>query len=83
VIGSLLLMLLYGVLRRAPRTWWLWGALVTIGFVIVGAAVAPVFIAPIFNKFTPVHDEAIRRDILAMARQQTPAASPTRRPRPS
>lgn len=70
VLGSLLLMLLYRVLRAAPRTWWIWGAAVMIGFVILGGAIAPVFIAPIFNKFTPVKDEAIRQDILAMARAQ-------------
>lgn len=68
VMGSLLLILLYGVLRRAPRTWWVWGAAVMVGFVILSVAIAPVFIAPIFNKFTPVHDEAIRKDILGMAR---------------
>jgi STE24 endopeptidase len=35
--------------------------------VVVGVALGPVFIAPIFNKFTPVHDEAIRQSILQMA----------------
>lgn len=57
MLGSLLLTLLYAVLRRAPRTWWLWGSAVMVGFVILGVAIAPVFIAPIFNKFTPVRDE--------------------------
>ena len=57
---------LYAVLRRKPRSWWLWGAAVVMAFEIVGVALGPVFIAPIFNKFTPVHDEDIRRSVLAM-----------------
>jgi STE24 endopeptidase len=70
LIGSLVLIGLYAVLRRTPRTWWLWGASLMIAFVIVGVALAPVFIAPVFNEFRPVHDEAIRQDILAMAREK-------------
>jgi STE24 endopeptidase len=70
VIGSLVLMGLYAVLRRAPRTWWLWGASVLMAFVIVGVALGPVFIAPLFNKYTSVHDEAIRQSILQMARDK-------------
>ena len=67
VFGSLVLMALYGVLRRAPRTWWIWGALVMIAFIVVGVALGPVFISPLFNKFEPVRDEDIRQEILAMA----------------
>jgi STE24 endopeptidase len=67
LFGSLVLMGLYAVLRRKPRSWWLWGAAVVLAFEIVGVALGPVFIAPIFNKYTPVHDEAIRQSILAMA----------------
>jgi len=70
VIGSLAVAVLYGVLRHAPRTWWIWGAAVMIAFIIVAAALGPVFIEPVFNKFTPVHDEAIRRDILALAKSR-------------
>src|ERR1019366_3867037 len=29
VLGGLLVMLLFGVVRRLPRTWWIWGAVVT------------------------------------------------------
>jgi STE24 endopeptidase len=70
VLGSIFLMLLYGVLRKAPRFWWLWGSVVMIIFVIIGIAIAPVFIQPLFNKFTPVKDIEIRENILSMARAQ-------------
>jgi STE24 endopeptidase len=74
VLGSLFLMVLYGVLRRAERSWWIWGSAVMVGFLIVGVVISPVFIAPIFNKFTPVKDPQIREMVLTMARQhQIPA----------
>ena len=70
VLGALFLMLLYGVLRKAPRLWWLWGSVVMIVFVIIGIAIAPVYIQPLFNKFTPVSNAEIRESILSMAREQ-------------
>ncbi len=70
ILGGLLLMILYGVLRKAPRTWWLWGSAVTIVFMIVVVAIAPVFIMPLFNKFTPVKNLEIRESILQMAHEQ-------------
>ena len=68
LLGALFVMLLYAVLRRAPRTWWVWGAAVTVGFLILTVAIGPVFIAPAFNKFTPVKDDAIRQGVLSLAR---------------
>lgn len=61
---------LYAVLRRAPRTWWLWGAAVVIAFLVFGMVVGPVFVAPLFNTFTPVADRELRDRVLAMARAE-------------
>lgn len=67
IIGAILVMILYGVLRRAPRLWWAWLSGVAIVFAILAIAVAPVLIAPMFNKFTPVENVEIRDRILKMA----------------
>jgi STE24 endopeptidase len=67
VFGSLVVMALYGVVRRLPRAWWIFGAAVMVAFVIVFVALGPVFIAPLFNKFEPVKDAELRQEILAMA----------------
>lgn len=66
--GALALPLLYWVLRKAPRTWWLWGAVVALLLLTVGIAVAPVFIEPVFNKYTELQDPALRGPILSLAR---------------
>lgn len=68
IVGSILVMIVYGILRRAPRAWWAWLSGAMIVFVILALAVAPVVITPMFNKFTPVEDAAIRDRILQMAR---------------
>jgi STE24 endopeptidase len=68
ILGGLVAMALYGVARRLPRTWHIWGAAVGIFFVIFGAVIAPVYIAPLFNKFTPLTDARVRDPILSLAR---------------
>jgi len=68
VLGGLLAMMLFGVVRRLPRTWWIWGAVVTTLFLIFAALIAPVYIFPIFNKITRLDDPKIVDPILSMAR---------------
>lgn len=60
--------IIYGALRRAPRTWWIWGTAIAIAFSMFGNFIAPVFVFPLFNKYTPLTDAKIRDPILAMAR---------------
>jgi STE24 endopeptidase len=68
VLGGLFVSVIYQVLRRAPRTWWLWGSGVTILFQVFTALIGPVFIAPLFNKYTKLADPRITDPILSMAR---------------
>jgi STE24 endopeptidase len=66
--GTLLVIVLYAAFRRASRTWWVWGTIVTVIFLFVGAFIAPVYIDPLFNTYKPVTNPEIREPILAMAR---------------
>jgi STE24 endopeptidase len=68
IVTSLLLVGLYAVFRRAPRTWWIWGTIVAILFTILGIMLSPVYIEPLFNTYKPLNDAAISEPILAMAR---------------
>jgi STE24 endopeptidase len=69
VLGGLLVMALFGVVRRLPKTWHLWGAGVAVAFQAFFILIAPVFLAPMFNKYTPLEDARIREPILRLARQ--------------
>jgi STE24 endopeptidase len=68
IIGGLALTLLYAVLRWKPRTWWIWGAVVSVLIGAVLIVLGPVFIEPVFNHYTELKDPAIREPILSMAR---------------
>jgi STE24 endopeptidase len=68
VLGAIITMLLFGVVRRLPRTWWIWGALVTTAFLVFVALIAPVYLVPIFNKVTRIEDPKITQPILRLAR---------------
>ena len=68
VIGAVAVAALYAVLRRAGAAWWLWGTGVAAVFMALGAAVAPVFIQPLFNTYKPVEDGPVKTTVLAMAR---------------
>jgi STE24 endopeptidase len=69
VLGGLAVMAFVGVVRRAPRTWHIWGAAVAILFFAINILIFPVFIAPLFNKYTLLEDARIRDPILRIARQ--------------
>ena len=72
--GTILLIALYTVFRRAPRTWWVWATTVVVICLFVVVLIAPVFIEPLFNTYKPLTKPEIRDPILAMARaNQIPA----------
>jgi STE24 endopeptidase len=66
--GTILLVVLYAIFRRAPRTWWIWGTVVAVSFMFVVVFIAPVFIEPLFNTYKPLTKSEIKDPILAMAR---------------
>lgn len=45
------------------NNWWIWGFLFVFGVIIFINAIYPTLIAPIFNKFTPLKDEELKKDI--------------------
>lgn len=53
-IGMLLTWILFSVLRRSPRKWWLWFWLAAVPLVILGAVIEPLVFEPLFFQFTPL-----------------------------
>src|SRR5271165_1601018 len=51
VLGAILVVPLFALVRRLGKSWWVWGAIVMIAFVALVSLIAPVYIAPLFNKY--------------------------------
>ena len=59
IIFILVLGLLLWIMAIAPKWWWLVAALAMAFVSVVFATLFPIVIAPIFNKYTPIHDEKL------------------------
>jgi STE24 endopeptidase len=68
VLTAVFLVLLFGLVRRLGKNWWVWGAAMSVVFLAFVIMIAPVFIFPLFNKFTKLEDPRIKDPILSMAR---------------
>lgn len=69
VLAAILFSGLFFIIRRAPRTWWLWGGALLGVFFLFIQVLAPVFIMPLFNKYTPAPAGPVRDEVVAMAKQ--------------
>ncbi|WP_353200406.1 M48 family metallopeptidase [Sandarakinorhabdus sp.] len=68
LLAALLWMGINATIRRFPRGWWLGGAGLTIGVLMVTITLAPVYLNPLFNDYTPLPDGPVKSEVLKMAR---------------
>ncbi|MFL6859124.1 MAG: M48 family metallopeptidase [Allosphingosinicella sp.] len=68
VTTAIMMLVIFAVIRKAPRSWWLWGTAAMTAMLALMLVIAPVFISPLFNKYTPMPEGTLRTEILAMAR---------------
>ncbi len=62
-----ILALVYRVFAKSPRGWWAWLALGTVPLLLASVLLQPLVFDPMFNRFTPLHDKTLERDILTLA----------------
>ncbi|HVW75903.1 MAG TPA: M48 family metallopeptidase [Rhizomicrobium sp.] len=60
--------ILYFVIRKARESWWQWGAGLALIFLVLQFALSPVFIAPLFNHYSPLPGSPLKARILSLAR---------------
>jgi STE24 endopeptidase len=70
VFGGIFAVVVYAVIRKFPRGYWLGASAAAILFVVFTMAVFPVFIAPLFNKFKPLQPGPLKQRLLEMAHAQ-------------
>jgi STE24 endopeptidase len=68
ILGAILIVPLFGLVRRLGTSWWVWGATLALLFLALVSLIAPVYIAPLFNQYKKLEDPRIQDPILSMAR---------------
>jgi STE24 endopeptidase len=66
-LGYPLLVLVLKIIEWTGAWWWLWAWSCLTGFQLLMFVLAPVLILPLFNKFTPLPEGALRSRLLALA----------------
>src|SRR5438128_9367020 len=69
LLGYPLLALVLKVIGWTGATWWLWAATIVIAFQLLLLLIAPAIIMPLFNKFTPLPEGALRERLFALAQR--------------
>lgn len=67
IVGAVFLMLLYMLIRKAGRSWWLWGGGLTAVALALLMLLSPVLIEPLFNRYEPVPAGPVRDAVVEMA----------------
>jgi len=67
ILISIILFAAFGIMQWSSVHWWiwLWGVMLLYGIFIM--YISPYVIEPIFNKFTPLEDELLKKKIAALA----------------
>lgn len=68
-LGVPLLYGLFFLFRALPELWWILGFVAVMLLMLVMQVAYPTLIAPLFNRFTPLQDEAMKARIDALLRQ--------------
>lgn len=66
IVAVPLAALVLWVMAATGALWWLWTFAVLAGFMLVAQVVYPTWIAPLFNRFQPLPDEALRQRVEAL-----------------
>jgi STE24 endopeptidase len=66
-MGTIVVEVLYALMRQTPQHWWIAAWLVFLGLMILLAQVAPVVLFPIFYKFEPLENEELKRRLIVLS----------------
>src|SRR5258708_1132709 len=67
VMATIVVELLYTLMRQTPQHWWVIAWAVFLGLVVLLAQVAPVVLFPIFYKFEPLENEELKRRLIVLS----------------
>ncbi len=68
-LGYPLLVVILQLVEWTGKSWWIWAWGCVMAFQLLMVVLAPVFILPLFNKFTPLSEGSLRDRLLGLARR--------------
>ena len=68
VLSAIAITILFAIVRRLGKNWWVWGTVASLVLLVTVVLIAPVYIAPLFNTYTPMKDAKMKEAILSLAR---------------
>src|SRR6266436_1799731 len=69
LLGYPLLALVLKIIEWTGANWWLWAAGIVVAFQLLLMLIAPAIIMPLFNKFTPLSEGALRQRLFTLAQR--------------
>jgi STE24 endopeptidase len=69
VLATIVVELLYLLMRQTPQHWWLVAWAVFLGLFVMLAQLAPVVLFPIFYKFEPLENEELKRRLIILSQR--------------
>src|SRR6202140_666606 len=67
IMGTIVVELLYALMRQTPQHWWIAAWVVFLGLMILLAQVAPIVLFPNFYKFEPLENDELTRRLIVLS----------------
>lgn len=67
VAFTLLVTAIYGIIKKAPNSWWAWSTVVTTAALMFMLFIGPVIISPLFNDYVAMEEGPLKERIISMA----------------
>ena len=69
LIGAVLMIGIYWLIRRTGKRWWIWSGALTAAVLSFIILLSPVLIEPLFNKYEPIPPGQVRDAVVSMAQR--------------
>ncbi len=67
IVGGVIVLIVYYLIKKSPKRWWIYCALLTLPFTVLSILITPLWIDPLFNHYGPMKDKALEAKILHLA----------------
>ncbi len=67
ILGTLFIAVIYAVIRKTGRNWWVFGTLTSVAFIVFAVLIGPLYIDPLFNDYQSLPPGPTRDRILSIA----------------